>query len=394
MKNVVVLCVTGSIAAYRAGDLARELMRNNCEVRVCLTRSAAEFVTAALFEGLTGQPCLTNVFDEPLRGKMAHIDWARAAKCIIVCPATANAIATLSQGKADDMFSSLVLASEAPLIICPAMNPQMYANEATQSNLKTLELRGATIIEPAEGEVACGENGQGKLASTASIVAIVLATLDSSATLSGKKIVVTAGPTYEAIDPVRFIGNRSSGKMGVAIANAAAKMGADVTLILGPSKQISNQKVKTVRVETAEQMLTECLIACKQADYLIGAAAVADYKPENVATEKIKRKEQTFDLHLVRNPDILNLAKEKHPSLNVIGFAAETHDIAIHAKEKIQSKRLFAIAANDVSSKEIGFDSDENEIIIYFENGHESKIERAPKSVVARKLLEAILAHS
>lgn len=394
MKKVVVLGVTGSIAAYRAADLARELMRNNCEVRVCMTRSAAEFITPALFEGLTGQPCLTNVFEEPIRGRMAHIDWARAANCIIVCPATANAVATLSQGKADDMLSSLILASEAPLIVCPAMNPQMYADETTQANLKTLASKGAIIIEPTEGDVACGENGQGKLASVDSIVPIVLDALETSTLLIGKKVVVTAGPTFEPIDPVRFVGNRSSGKMGVAIANAASKMGAEVTLILGPSKQIPNQRVNTVHVSTAKQMLDECIAACKNADYLIGAAAVADYRPENVATEKIKRKENKFDLHLIRNPDILKSVKESFPAVSVIGFAAETEDIAAHAKQKIQSKDLFAIAANNVAGSEIGFDSDENEITVFFKSGQEQKIERAPKSIVARKLLEAILAES
>lgn len=394
MKKVVVLGVTGSIAAYRAADLARELMRNNCEVRVCMTRSAAEFITPALFEGLTGQPCLTNVFEEPIRGRMAHIDWARAANCIIVCPATANAVATLSQGKADDMLSSLILASEAPLIVCPAMNPQMYADETTQANLKTLASKDAIIIEPTEGDVACGENGQGKLASVDSIVPIVLDALETSTLLIGKKVVVTAGPTFEPIDPVRFVGNRSSGKMGVAIANAASKMGAEVTLILGPSKQIPNQRVNTVHVSTAMQMLDECIAACKTADYLIGAAAVADYRPENVATEKIKRKENKFDLHLIRNPDILKSVKESFPAVSVIGFAAETEDIAAHAKQKIQSKDLFAIAANNVAGNEIGFDSDENEIIVFFKSGQEQKIERAPKSIVARKLLEAILAES
>ncbi len=389
MKPVVILGVTGSVAAYRAADLARELMREGCDVRVCLTRSAEEFVTPALFEALTGNPCLTNVFDEPVKGRMAHIDWARDASLILVCPATANAIATIAHGNAEDMLTSIISASERQVVIAPAMNPQMYASSANQENMSILRKRGAHIVEPAEGDVACGESGQGKLAAISEIVAAAKATLYKSNLLKGKNVVITAGPTYEDLDPVRFIGNRSSGKMGFALAQAALQMGAKVTLVAGPTQLVAPPGAEVRNVRTAKEMLEATLDACAQADLLIGAAAVADYRPAQCSKEKIKGKEP-MELRLEPNPDILAEVHTCFPKLPVVGFAAETSPSIQNATAKLASKGLKAIALNEVGREDIGFDSDANAVVLLFGSGEKLEIEKDSKFNVAVRILEAL----
>lgn len=391
MKPVVVLGVTGSVAAYRACDVARELMRNGIEVRACLSRSACQFVTPALFEALTGQPVLTDVFDEPVRGRMAHIDWARDAKALLVCPATANAIAMLSRGESDDMFTTIAQATRAQLVIAPAMNPDMYASPATQDNLSVLRSRGAIVVEPGEGVVACGEQGQGKLAATDDIVAAVLSAVFRSRLLEGKRIVVTAGPTQEPVDAVRYLSNRSSGRMGYEVARAAIQMGGRVTLVSGPTSLAAPPGAEVIRVATALQMRDAVLVACAGADLLIGAAAVADFRVENPEPRKIKRA-GPLRLELVENPDILAEAKQRFPTLRVVGFAAETDDATCNAAIKLQRKRLFAIAVNDVSRADIGFASFENELSVLFADGSRVEIPRASKFNAAVALLEAIAA--
>ncbi|MCH8274070.1 MAG: bifunctional phosphopantothenoylcysteine decarboxylase/phosphopantothenate--cysteine ligase CoaBC [Armatimonadetes bacterium] len=389
MKPVVILGVTGSVAAYRAADVTRELMRNGFEVRVCLSRAASEFVTPALFEALTGGPCLTNVFDEPVRGRMAHIDWARDADAILVCPATANAIAIFAHGQADDMISTIASASSAELVIAPAMNPEMYASKANQENLRTLAVRGALIVDPETGEAACGESGQGKLARTADIVAAVKRAAFRNRLYKGKHVLVTAGPTYEALDPVRFIGNRSSGKMGYALAEAALRMGADVTLVSGPAHVQPPPAARFVQVMTACEMLDAVLDAASRADLLIGAAAVADYRPEQPALEKIKRGED-LQLRLIENPDILVETHSRFPSLPVVGFAAETENLLDNARTKMELKGLLAIAVNDVARDDVGFDSDDNELTLLFCDGESVEIPKGSKFNVAVQLLELI----
>ena len=365
-----VLGVSGSVAAYRAADLARELMRNGFTVRVCLTDSAQKFVKPALFEALTGNPCLIEAFEEPERGRMAHIDWARQADIIIIAPATANTINKIAQGIADDMLSTITLATTKPIVIAPAMNPQMYANEVTQQSLEELEARGAYIVEPEEGDVACGENGQGKLASISSIIFTVNEVATTSKLLKGKKILITSGPTQEPIDDVRFITNRSSGKMGVALAKAALLMGAEVTMIAGPQESRIPLQLTVIKVKTAMEMLEAMKGQAPQHDWIIGAAAVADYRLENPSPGKLRRSESSIQINLVPNPDIIAEAARLAPNAKVIGFAAEpSTDLSI-AKEKISKKSLFAIAANDVGNTEIGFDSSANAIDLIFADGN------------------------
>ena len=365
-----VLGVSGSVAAYRAADLARELMRNGFTVRVCLTDSAQKFVQPALFEALTGIPCLIEAFEEPERGRMAHIDWARQADIIIIAPATANTINKMAQGIADDMLSTITLATTKPIVIAPAMNPQMYSNEVTQQSLEALEARGAYIVEPEEGDVACGENGQGKLASISSILYAVNEVASTSKILKGKKILITSGPTQEPIDDVRFITNRSSGKMGVALAKAALLMGAEVTIIAGPQEARIPLQLTVIKVKTALEMLEAMKEQAPQHDWIIGAAAVADYRLENPSSGKLRRSESSLQINLVPNPDIIAEAARLAPNAKVIGFAAEpSTDLSI-AKEKIRKKSLFAIAANDVGNTEIGFDSSANAIDLIFADGN------------------------
>ena len=387
--NTVVVGVTGSVAAYRAADVCRELMRRGFNVRVCLTRSAERFVTASLFEALTGGPVLSDVFEEPVAGRMAHIDWAREAACILVCPATANAIATLAAGKADDMFSTIVSASGAPMVIAPAMNPDMYASQVNAANMQTLASRGAVFVEPVEGDVACGEQGQGKLASSERIVSAVEDAAHRSEALVGKAVVITSGPTREPLDPVRFLSNRSSGKMGIALARAALQMGASVTLVTGPSAEIAPPRASAVRVETASEMLDAALAACEGADLLIGAAAVADFRP--VATENQKRKgKEAWALSLVPNADILAEARKRYPKLPIIAFAAETERHEDHARAKMEAKGVQGIVINDVAGSEIGFDSSDNAGVFLLADGGRIELPQESKFRFAVRILEAI----
>jgi phosphopantothenoylcysteine decarboxylase / phosphopantothenate---cysteine ligase len=360
----VVLGVSGSVAAYRAADLARELMRSGFTVRVCLTDAAQNFVTPALFEALTGQPCLTDTFEEPVPGRMAHIDWARQADLIVVSPATANTLNKIANGVGDDMLTTILLATTKPVVVAPAMNPQMYANEATQTSLQTLRERGVEVVEPVEGDVACGENGQGKLASIPEIVRAVVETAQHGTALKGQQILITSGPTQEPIDDVRYITNRSSGKMGAALAKAALRMGAEVTVIAGPQREPLPAGATVIRVKTAEEMLAAAKSHLGNKTIVIAAAAVADYRLAQPISGKMRRTSESINLELVPNPDIVaTLAKAAGAGVKIIGFAAEpTSDLAV-AKAKIERKGLHAIAANDVSQAGIGFDAIQNELV-------------------------------
>ncbi len=388
MANLV-LGVSGSVAAYRAADLARELMRDGHTVRVCLTDAAQKFVTPALFEALTGQPALVDTFEEPERGRMAHIDWARHADAIVVVPATANTIARLAQGIGDDMLTTLVLASTAPLIVAPAMNPHMYANEAFQAALATLATRAAAIVEPVEGDVACGEHGQGKLAGVPQIVAEVRAVLARSKVLEGRRVLITSGPTQEPIDAVRFLSNRSSGKMGAALARAAQLMGANVTVVAGPQRAALPIGVQVARVRTAIEMLEAA--SAVSADLIVGAAAVADYRPSNPSTGKIRRSDERLKLELVPNPDVIATLARANPEATVVGFTAEpTSDLHV-AQEKVRRKGLFAVAANDVSRADAGFDADTNALQVVFADGSVEASETQSKLACALWLLNQVI---
>jgi phosphopantothenoylcysteine decarboxylase/phosphopantothenate--cysteine ligase len=358
----VLLGVSGSVAAYRAADLARELMRAGCAVRVCLTDAAQNFVTPALFEALTGEPALTDTFEEPIRGRMAHIEWARWASVVVIAPATLSTIAKISQGIADDMLTTLVSATAAPLVVAPAMNPQMYASEANRHALDLLAARAAVIVEPREGDVACGEHGQGKLAAIEAIRDRTLELLSFRQVLAGKKVLVTSGPTQEPVDAVRYLSNRSSGKMGAAIARAALLMGAEVTVIAGPSTAAYPLQATVVNVRTAEEMLASARRAAEGCHLIIGAAAVADYRPADPSPTKLRRQDRPIDLKLVPNPDVIATLALEFPRAKAVGFAAEPTASMDEVKAKLDRKALSAIAANDISRADIGFETDENEL--------------------------------
>ncbi|MGV3616587.1 MAG: bifunctional phosphopantothenoylcysteine decarboxylase/phosphopantothenate--cysteine ligase CoaBC [Fimbriimonas sp.] len=389
MANLV-LGVSGSVAAYRAADLARELMREGHFVRVCLTDAAQKFVTPALFEALTGQPALIDAFEEPERGRMAHIDWARQADAVVVAPATANTIVRLAHGIGDDMLTTLVLASAAPLIVAPAMNPHMYANDAFRDALAILQGRAAMIVEPVEGDVACGEHGQGKLASIPHIVGVVRTVLARAQLLAGKRVLITSGPTQEPIDDVRFLTNRSSGKMGAALARAAILMGADVTVVAGPQRATLPMGANVVRVRTAAEMLTATLAEAPNCDLIVGAAAVADYRPAIRFAGKLRRSGDPMRMELIPNPDVIATVAEAAPHARVIGFAAEPTGETTVALDKLRRKGLYAVAANDVSQAGQGFDADENVLRVVFADGQVEDSGLRSKLGCALWLLERI----
>ena len=389
MKSVV-LGVSGSVAAYRACDLARELMRRGFEVRVCLTDAAQRFVSPALFEALTGQPCLLDTFEEPERGRMAHIDWARSASLLIIAPATASTIAKLANGVGDDMLTTLALAYEGPMLVAPAMNPSMYANASTRASMESLADRGAWFVEPTEGDVACGENGQGKLASIESICSEAEALSAHSRLLQGKTVLITSGPTQEPIDDVRFLSNRSSGRMGAALAHVCVFLGARVNVVSGPTSTRFPRSATVVNVRTALEMLESAEALASTADLIIGAAAVADYRPAEPVSGKLRRSESELTLRLVPNPDIIAALAKANPLAEVVAFAAEpSADLEI-ARAKIKRKGVHAIAVNDVSRTDIGFESATNELTLLFADGREARSGKGSKLACARWLLEQL----
>jgi phosphopantothenoylcysteine decarboxylase/phosphopantothenate--cysteine ligase len=383
--------VSGSIAAYRAADLARDLMRAGFMVRVCLTDAAEKFVSRALFESLTGQPCLQDTFEEPETGRMAHIDWARQAELLIIAPATANTIAKIASGVGDDMLTTLALAYEGPLLIAPAMNPSMYLHEPIREALRVLVERGAIVVEPQEGDVACGEHGQGKLAANAHILEEVLAISSRSELFRGKQVLITSGPTQEPIDDVRYLTNRSSGRMGAALARAALLLGAEVTVVTGPTSVPIPLQAKVVRVHTALEMLAAATGPGASADWIFGAAAVADFRPASRTPGKIRRGEALKQIELVENPDIIaTLAKKAKSGARVVGFAAEPTAETETAREKISRKGLCAIAMNDISRADIGFESGENELTLIDASGDFTHSGKRSKLACALWLLEQL----
>ena len=365
----IVLGVCGSVAAYRACDLARELMRAGHTVRACLTDAASQFVSSALFEALTGQPCLSDVFEEPERGRMAHIDWARSADLILIAPATANTINKIANGIGEDMLTTIALASTAPILIAPAMNPTMYQDDSVQASLKTLDAQGVCVIEPSSGDVACGENGQGKLASTTQIFDAAQSILSRRSSLAGKTVLITSGPTQEPIDDVRYITNRSSGKMGAALAKAAHWAGAKVTFISGPTSIPLPTFATSTRVRTTQEMHDAATSAVKNADIVFAAAAVADYRPAQKIEGKIRRTEGNLNLELTPNPDVIKAIVDAKPDVFAIAFAAEPDDRFDTAIAKMKRKGVRGIAVNDVSRSDAGFEVDTNELTLLLDDG-------------------------
>ncbi|MCW5937054.1 MAG: bifunctional phosphopantothenoylcysteine decarboxylase/phosphopantothenate--cysteine ligase CoaBC [Fimbriimonadaceae bacterium] len=388
----LVLGVSGSISCYRACDLARDFMRAGYEVRVALTDSAQKFVSPVLFETLTGQACLVDVFDEPERGRMAHIDWARQADVLVLAPATASLLNRVAAGIGDDMLAAIAIAYEGRIVVAPAMNPSMLASEPTQEALRLLEARGAVIVEGQEGDVASGELGQGKLAPNAQIVEATLALARASRSLAGLRVLVTSGPTREPIDDVRFLSNRSSGKMGVAIAKAAWTMGAEVAFVTGPTALPDPRYAKVHRVQTADEMLRAALSEIGNADLVVAAAAVADYRPAQRVEGKLRRGDEPMALELLPNPDVIaNLAQRALPQATLCAFAAEPGEGLEEARAKLRRKGVHAIAVNDVSRADIGLESDENDLALVTE-ASEARSGKMSKLRCALWLLENLAA--
>jgi len=386
----IILVVTGSIAAYKAVDIARRLMDEGVKVRVAMTSNAEKFVTPLTFEALTGAPVFRSGF--PLSGEepMGHITFGRGAKLVLVAPATANFIGKLANGIADDNISTMLMASDMPLLVAPAMNSTMYNHPAVKQNISTLEQRGVGFIGPSAGALACGDVGEGKLEDVDIIVGRVVEELELKRDLRGLKIIVTAGGSREPIDPVRFIGNRSSGKMGIAIAKAAVMRGARVSLVAGSLEVRPPEGMELVRAQTAVKMLEEVSARFDSADVLIMAAAVGDYHADHVSSEKVSKKEE-WDIKLVRNPDIIaEMSRRRRSGQVIVGFAAETNDIETHGREKLLSKNMDMIVINDVSRSDIGFGSDENEVTIITRKEDARKLDKRSKPDIAQIILDCV----
>ncbi len=384
-KKTVLLGVTGSIAAYKAVELLRLLQKRGLTVKVAMTPAACEFVTPLTFQTLSGFPVASAIFDESVEWKAAHVSLADEANCIVVAPATADFIAKLAYGLADDILASTILASDAPLVIAPAMHAGMLDDAATQANLKTLADRGALIVEPEEGELASGDAGPGRLAALEKIVQAVAAETEATADLEGKTVVVTAGGTQEPLDPVRYIGNRSSGKTGFAIAAEAARRGAAVVLISGPTELSPPRGVELVRIMTASEMHAAVLERYEAADAIVMTAAVADFAPSEAREEKLKKEELPEFISLQRNPDILAELGSRKGGKVLVGFAAETRNVLENARGKLEAKNLDMIVANDVSKPGVGFGSDENEVTLVTRDGEED-LPRMSKTRLAKRI--------
>ncbi len=383
----VVLGITGGIAAYKSADVARRLRDAGAEVRVVMTRAACDFITPLTLQAVSGNPVHLQLLDTEAEAAMGHIQLARWADAVLVAPASANFIAKLAQGRADDLLSTLCLATQAPTAVAPAMNQQMWQNAATQTNLATIAQRGIKVYGPGVGSQACGETGPGRMSEPAELVER-LSEIFHTGELAGLAIVVTAGPTWEAIDPVRGLTNRSSGKMGYAVAAAAAEAGARVTLISGPTQLPDVPRVQTVRVVSAQEMYDMVQRYIDSANIYIGAAAVADYRPAARREHKLKKDAASITLELERNPDILAVVAERRPRIYVVGFAAETENLEANARAKLITKKLDLVAANLVGD-DTGFDADDNALLLIDAAGRE-ELPRAAKSQLARSLIHAI----
>jgi phosphopantothenoylcysteine decarboxylase/phosphopantothenate--cysteine ligase len=381
----ILLGVTGGIAAYKSVELVRRLREDGADVRVVMTAGARAFVTPLTFQAVSGHPVHTELLDESSEAGMGHIELARWADQVLVAPATANFVARLAHGLADDLLSTLCLATAAPVMLAPAMNQQMWANPATQANCEVLTARGIVMAGPASGSQACGDTGPGRMLEPTELLGELA--LRVSGSLQGRSVVVTAGPTYEDIDPVRFIGNRSSGKMGFAVAEAAAAAGADVNLVAGPVVLETPAGVNRFDVRGAVEMRDMAVKLASLADIFVSVAAVADYTPANPVPQKIKKGMPSRQLDLVSTPDIVAEIAALENAPFTIGFAAETENLKQHALEKLSRKRLDMIAANRVGQEGSGFESEENELLILTPDD-ETDLGKGSKRHLAQLLLE------
>ncbi|MBR9729527.1 bifunctional phosphopantothenoylcysteine decarboxylase/phosphopantothenate--cysteine ligase CoaBC [Shewanella intestini] len=384
----VLLGIGGGIAAYKSADLIRRLKERGADVRVIMTQSAMEFITPLTLQALSGHPVASDLLDPAAEAAMGHIELARWADVVLVAPATANIIARVNAGMADELLTTTCLATEAPIVLCPAMNQVMYQNIATQENLANLARKGRTIWGPDSGSQACGEVGPGRMLEPLDI-ATRLVTFFGPQPLAGKKVMITAGPTREAIDPVRYISNHSSGKMGFALAHAAKQMGAEVTLVAGPVNLPTPNMVSRVNVESAQQMLDKVLEQVQQQDIFIACAAVADYRVSTIADEKIKKSADDIQLALSKNPDIVATVASLDKRPFTVGFAAETSNVEQYARGKLHNKNLNMIAANDVSVQGLGFNADNNALQVFWPQGQQS-LAVTDKLTLARQLLTLV----
>ncbi|MBG9994947.1 bifunctional phosphopantothenoylcysteine decarboxylase/phosphopantothenate--cysteine ligase CoaBC [Pseudoalteromonas sp. NZS127_1] len=388
----IVLGITGGIAAYKCAELVRRLKDSGCEVKVVMTESAKYFITPLTMQAVSGETVSDSLLDPSAEASMGHIEFAKWADLILVAPATCNIIAKMAAGIADDLLTTLLLATPAKVAVAPAMNQQMYAHAATQANLATLKARNVLIWGPGKGEQACGDIGAGRMLEPHELVALCIAK-EQPQLLAGKTITITAGPTREPLDPVRFISNHSSGKMGYALAEAALQLGAKVNLISGPVTIKAPTGVNLINIESAEELLTESLTYAPQSDAFIGCAAVADYRAANIATQKMKKQGDELTLTLTKNPDVIAaIANLKQNRPYTVGFAAETQNVESYAKGKLQNKNLDMICANDVSKSGLGFNSDHNALTLYWHN-EQLELPTTSKIEIARKVIEQLAKH-
>ena len=385
----VLLGVTGGIAAYKSAEIIRLFKKEGANVRVVMTNSAKEFITPLTFQAVSGNEIHDSLLDVNAESGMGHIELAKWADIILIAPCTAETIAKITHGRADDLMGALILASEADIYIAPAMNMNMWLDASTQDNYKILENRGITFIGPAQGEQACGDNGPGRLEEPEKIIEFI-EKLTKKGPLSGKIITITAGPTREQIDPVRFISNNSSGKMGYSIAEAAIKLGAQVNLISGPVALDADKSINLHKINSASEMLDQVIKCMKNSDIFIGCAAVSDYKPSDYSNKKIKKEDHSnLDIELEKNEDILKYVSKNFSESYIVGFAAETSDVIENAKKKLITKNLDMIVSNDISDKSIGFDVDENEVNVITQD-KTLLLKKDKKTRIAKQILKII----
>lgn len=392
MNKTVVIGVSGGIAVYKALDIISALRKKNIDVRVIMTESASKFVNPLTFQSLSQNMVVTDMFSEPKAFEIQHISLAQKADLMLIAPATANIIGKVANGIADDMLSTTIMATKAKVVFAPAMNTNMYENKIVQDNIEKLKSYGYHFIEPESGRLACGDVGKGKLANVDDIVDRVLVELENKEKdLAGKKILISAGPTIAPIDPVRFITNRSTGKMGYAIAEEAVNRGADVILVSGPTKLNPPKGVKVININTNSEMKDEIINNFEWADIVIKSAAVADYKPKEYSNKKIKKGEGNLSLDFIRDNDILmELGKIKTHQI-LVGFAAESNDVLDNAKDKLERKNLDFIVANDITATDTGFGSDDNKVVIISREHEPVYLEKMSKKEVACNIFDLVL---
>ncbi|MCI3921528.1 bifunctional phosphopantothenoylcysteine decarboxylase/phosphopantothenate--cysteine ligase CoaBC [Paenibacillus sp. TRM 82003] len=389
--KTVILGVTGGIAAYKAAAVASKLTQAGASTHVVMTASATKFIAPLTFQAITRHRVIVDTFDEEDAAVISHIDLADRADAVVVAPATANSLAKMALGLGDDMLSTTLLAVRAPVLVAPAMNVHMYANPIVQSHMEALRSRGVRFVEPGEGFLACGYTGKGRLAEPEEIVDKLSALFEERRDMSGLRVLVTAGATVERIDPVRYLTNDSSGKMGFAVAEAFRDRGASVTLVAGRADATPPQGVTLIRVQSAQDMYEAVIAASDEMDVIVKAAAVADYRPASIAEQKLKKSDGSLELTLTleRTPDILaELGRRRRPEQVLIGFAAETHDVERYAMGKAASKGCDYIVANDVSQPGVGFGFDTNAVSIYTAEGLAESVPLSPKRVVAERIVE------